>query len=134
MEKKKYSKRIINNVMLKLRYMVLQRRSKTKKGNKQKAKKTKKGKINKTHPVRVYHRLREPNFLVVRVRWWCWPEMSPYLPLCIRFLHSMPNGRKKNGRTHLFFERGQRKTADNLAREKQQQLVVGNRFTCSGAG
>ena len=29
LEKKKYSKRIINNVMLKLRYMVLQRRSKT---------------------------------------------------------------------------------------------------------
>ena len=81
----------------------------------------------------VYRRLREASFLVVGVRRWCWPGMSPYLPLCICFLHSMPNGRKNNDRTHLFFEKGQRTTVNNSVGEKQQRLVVGNRFTCSGA-
>ena len=61
----------------------------------------------------MYRQLRKASFLVVRVQQWCWPKMSPYLPLCIRFLHFMPNGRKNNGRTHLFFERGQRTTVDN---------------------
>ena len=65
--------------------------------------------------------MRDANFLVVRVRQWCWPKMSLHLPYAYAFLQSMPNCRKNNDRTDYFvFVR----TRDDNLRRKHQRMRI----------
>ena len=69
----------------------------------------------------MYCRLRDANFLVVRVRQWCWLEMSLHLPYSYAFLSSTPNYRKNNDRTGYFvFVR----TRDDNLRGKHQRKRI----------
>ena len=75
----------------------------------------------------MYRRLRDANFFVVRVRQWCWPEMSLHLPYAYAFLQSTPNYRKNNDRTDYFVF--VRTRDDNLRRKHQRKRIKPSIFS-----